>query len=67
MVYPYVMAMFLKDMYAAHPDKDQFESRNIWIPMDIILNSFVAFYYMYHLALEEPILERLNKIETPTR
>ena len=66
MVYPYVVYQFLKDMYAPHPDQDQFESRRIWIPMDIILNSFVAFYYMYHLAIEEPISERLNKLETPT-
>ena len=34
--------------------------------MDIILNSFVAFYYMYHLAIEEPISERLSKLESPT-
>ena len=65
MVYPYVVMQYLKDMYAPHPDQDQFESRRIWIPMDIILNSFVAFYYMYHLAIEEPISERLNKLESP--
>ena len=42
--------------------------------MDIILNSFVAFYYMYHLAIEEPAvkvkdsaLESLEKLlESPT-
>ena len=44
MTFIYVLSMYLVDFFDAK-DQDMFESRRVWIPMDLILTlSFGAYY-----------------------
>ena len=59
-IYTYVISKF----YFSHDDDDKILSRQIWIPMDIILTHCFLIYFIVHYKMQHSVRSNPNILET---